>query len=159
MLRASAFLSLPVGANWQLNFRAIGQAAQSELVPGEQFGLTSVGVVRGYEEREVTGDNGLAGSFEVLMPTLMSNAPGEVDTGFHDLRLLAFVDAGVTRNRDGLTCDGLNTRCQLSSIGVGARFSVGQSLWRIDLARANDNARLTSSGDLRLHFFARFAFP
>ena len=159
MLRASAFLSLPVGDNWQLNFRAIGQATSSKLVPGEQFGLTSVGVVRGYEEREVTGDSGLAGSFEVLMPTLLPAPPGQLAIGFHDLRLFGFVDAGVTSNRDGLTCDGLKTSCQLSSIGLGTRFSFGQSLWRIDLARANDNARLTASGDLRIHFSARYAFP
>jgi hemolysin activation/secretion protein len=159
MLRASAFLSLPVGADWQLNFRAIGQATSSKLVPGEQFGLTSVGVVRGYEEREVTGDSGLAGSFEVLMPTLMSAPPGQGATGFHDLRLLVFGDAGVTRNRGGLTCDGLKTNCQLSSVGLGARFAFEQSIWRFDLARANENARLTASGDLRVHFSASYAFP
>jgi hemolysin activation/secretion protein len=160
VVRASAFGSLPIGANWQLNFRGTGQATGASLVPGEQFGLASVGVVRGYEEREVTGDSGLAGSFEVLTPLLMATAPGDTASGLNDLRFLAFADLGMTRNRgDLLNCNGLETRCRLSSVGLGTRFQLGRSRWRIDLARANSNARITASGDVRLHFAANIAFP
>ncbi len=159
LLRASAFASLPIGANWQLNVRATGQATGASLVPGEQFGLASVGVVRGYEEREVTGDSGLAGSVELLMPLLMATAPGDTAKGLNDVRLLAFADAGITRNRDLLACNGVETRCRLSSVGVGTRFMLGRSRWRIDLARANSTARLTATGDFRLHFAASIAFP
>jgi hemolysin activation/secretion protein len=158
-LRLQAFLSLPLADNWQMNFRGAAQAASAPLVPGEQFGLTGVNIVRGYEEREVTGDSGFAASFEALLPPMLSLAPGDIPTGLHGLRLLAFVDAGVTRNRNDQTCDGADRRCRLSSLGIGARFSVGTSSWRIDLARANDTARLTNRGDVRLHFSARMAFP
>lgn len=159
VFRGSGFLSLPVGENWQLNFRALGQATRDRLVPGEQFGLAGVGVVRGYEEREVAGDSGLAGGIEVMMPRLLPRFFGDPASGFGDLRLLAFADAGNVSSRDGLTCDGVRTTCTLSSLGVGVRFLLGTSRWRVDLARAGNTGRFTDRGDFRVHFDAAIAFP
>lgn len=159
VFRGSGFLSLPVADNWLLNFRALGQASRDRLVPGEQFGLAGVGVVRGYEEREVAGDSGVAGSFEVMMPRMRPRTFGDPAEGLGDLRLLAFVDAGNVSNRDALTCDGVRTTCTLSSFGVGARFLLGTSRWRIDLARAGNTGRFTDRGDFRVHFNAAIAFP
>jgi hemolysin activation/secretion protein len=159
VLRGSGFASLPVGENWLLTFRFFGQATPDRLVPGEQFGLAGVGVVRGYEEREVAGDSGMAGSFEVMMPRLLPRTFGDPAEGFGDLRLVAFADAGNVSNHDSLTCDGVRTTCTLSSLGVGARFLFGTSRWRIDLARAGNTGRFTDRGDVRVHFNAAISFP
>lgn len=158
VLRGSGFASLPVAGNWQLHFRALGQMTRDRLVPGEQFGLAGVGVVRGYEEREVAGDSGVAGSFEVMMPRLLPRTFGDPPTGLGDLRLLAFVDAGSVSNRDSLSCDGVQSSCTLSSFGIGARFLLGTSRWRVDLARAGHDGRFTDRGDFRVHFNAAIAF-
>ncbi len=159
VLYASGYGSLPFGSGWQLGYRAFLQATPDALVPGERFGLTTVGIVRGYEEREVTGDSAVAGSVELLSPALFASVGGSGRLAFGDLRLLAFVDAGAVFNQEGLPCDGAETRCQLSAVGIGVRFAVGPSQWRILVARANNAARETERGDVRLHFLASIVLP
>jgi hemolysin activation/secretion protein len=159
VLFGSGFGSRAFADDWQIAYRAFVQLTRDALVPGERFGLTSVGVVRGYEEREVTGDSAVAGSLELYTPVIRSAAVGDGEFAFGDMRLMTFVDAGEVRNHAGLNCNLVDTRCRLSAIGVGARFALGRSQWRLDLARANSNARETASGDLRLHFQASVVYP
>lgn len=159
VVHGSGFATLPLWDNWQLSTRAVLQATGDALVPGERFGLTTVGVVRGYQERELTGDSAIAASLELISPALVDAPLRSSATAFGDLRVSAFVDAGAVSNRQGLSCDGVGTTCHLSAVGIGTRFAVGASQWRIDLARANNNARETSSGDVRLHFLASIVFP
>ena len=50
--------------DYQLRGYLNGQLSDQALIPGEQFGIGGVRSVRGYEEREVTGDYGFQASLE-----------------------------------------------------------------------------------------------
>lgn len=148
VLRLQAFGAVPLPGNWQVSGRATAQATGDALIPGEQFGLAGTSAVRGYEEREVTGDSGLAASLEFLTP----------DIGGTGLRGVFFADAGTTHNRLGQTCDATQVRCSLSALGLGARFALGPSVWKFDVARAMQDGRGTDRGSVRLHFQASMPF-
>jgi hemolysin activation/secretion protein len=159
VLRLTGYAAMPIGGDWRMNFRLAAQYTADALVPAEQFGLAGSTAVRGYEEREVTGDTGALAGVELLLPAFFAPQPGSAAAGFGGLRLLAFADAGVVGNRKGLTCSAAETHCHLASFGLGLRFAVAGSQWRFDLARAQNNARQTQSHDVKLHFSGSLAFP
>ena len=149
LFRLGAFAALPIVGDWRLSYRLAAQATGDGLIPGEQFGLAGSTAVRGYAEREITGDAGVLGSVELITPALGSGA----------LRLLAFADAGGARNALGTDCSGGATRCTLASAGLGARFAIGPSQWRVDVARALREGRTTRRDSTRVHFQASLPFP
>lgn len=130
--------SLP--ANWRLSGRIDGQYAGEPLIPGEQFGIGGAYSVRGYEEREETGDSGGFASAEIWAPPLPL-----------DVRLLGFVDYGYVNNDQPLP--GERTNADLLSAGFGLRWT-----WRsnvslnVDFAHAFSNAFVTEAGDNKIHF-------
>lgn len=148
VLRAQAYAAWPLGGEWQLSARGQGQATGDALVAGEQFGAAGTSAVRGYEEREVTGDSGLAASLELMSPGLASSA----------VRAVLFGDAGSVRNRLGTACNATQSRCSVAAMGVGARFALGPSQWRIDVAQALKDGRTTERRDVRVHFQASLPF-
>jgi hemolysin activation/secretion protein len=153
-VRFGAFGALPLRASWQLLTRASGQWTDDALVPGEQFGLAGASAVRGYEEREVTGDSGGFVSVEVLTPNLFASKDDLTTT----LRLLGFADAGKVFNRLDTPCRLGQSRCSLAAIGLGARLGYRSLQLKLDLAHALKNANTTGRGDTRLHFQAIYAF-
>lgn len=52
-----------------LKFRALGQAASTNLLPSEQFGLGGMDTVRGYEERIFNGDFGALANLQLSLPS------------------------------------------------------------------------------------------
>jgi len=54
--------------DWLTKLTFSGQYSSNILVPGEQFGAGSAVSVRGFSEREVSGDCGFAGSAEIYTP-------------------------------------------------------------------------------------------
>ena len=123
------------------------QHSGDALVSGEQFGVGGAMSVRGYEERELSGDSGWQLSVELLSPRLGSDwLPATAD-----LRLLAFADAGEVHNQDGLACRAGSATCRASSVGVGLRLGWGPVQLRADVARAMQNAITTERGDWRAH--------
>lgn len=145
VLRAGANLAVPVFEDWSLGGRIAAQMANDPLVPGEQFGIGGAASVRGYLERELSGDSGLQASVELVTPKLGwlgSNA---------DLRLLGFLDAGQVNNRADAACHASKTRCTLSSAGLGLRLAWGPVQLRLAAARAFDDAATTQRGDWRGH--------
>jgi len=148
VLRAQAFAAWPVAGNWQLSARGMAQATGDALVAGEQFGPAGTSAVRGYEEREVTGDSGLSASLELMSPGIGATA----------VRAVVFGDAGTARNQLGTLCNATQSRCNLASVGLGARFALGPSQWRIDVAQALKEGRSTERHDLRVHFQASLPF-
>jgi len=62
--------SLALTADWQVRVAASGQWTRDQLVAGEQFGLGGMDSVRGFYDREVTGDRGYRGSGELYTPDL-----------------------------------------------------------------------------------------
>jgi hemolysin activation/secretion protein len=148
VMRLGGFAGVPVLRDWRIGLRLSAQASGDGLVPGEQFGLTGAGAVRGYEERELTGDSGISANAEFTSPALF-------DT---QLRVLGFVDGGMVRNNLGTACNGTATRCTLGATGVGARYSFGPAQLKLDVARALRDGRVTTRNSTRVHFQASVSF-
>ncbi len=145
VLRLSAQRSLPVLEDWQLTGRLTAQATGDRLVPGEQFGLGGAGSVRGYQERELAADQGLAASVEWMTPRLALGGAAL------DLRLLAFVDAGQLSNNGDLPCRAQQGSCSLSSFGIGARLGWSALQLRLSVAQARQDGSSTVAGRWRAH--------
>ncbi|MBC7686215.1 MAG: ShlB/FhaC/HecB family hemolysin secretion/activation protein [Bdellovibrionales bacterium] len=154
VLRFGGSLNAALPRDWRVQARLDGQMGNSGLVPGEQFGLAGSTAVRGYGEREITGDRGAVASLELLGPEL-GTAIGDAVQG---LRLLAFIDAGKVWNRLGTPCLNAQTTCMLSSLGGGLRLAAGGRQLRLDLAQAMKATALTDRRDLRLHVQASYTF-
>ena len=145
--RGGAQGSMPVLEDARVAARLSLQHSGDALVSGEQFGLGGALSVRGYEERELSGDSGWQLSVELLSPRLGTDwLPTTAD-----LRLLAFADAGEVHNQDGLACRAGSATCRASSVGVGLRLGWGPVQLRADVARAMQNAITTERGDWRAH--------
>ena len=152
--RAGAQASMPVLEEARLAARLSLQHSGDALVSGEQFGLGGALSVRGYEERELSGDSGWQLSVELLTPRLGTDwLPTTAD-----LRLLAFADAGEVHNQDGLACRANSATCRASSVGVGLRLGWGPVQLRADVARAMQNAISTDRGDWRAHIAISASF-
>lgn len=151
-LNAQALNSLPWGA--QLLVRASGQASRSALVPGEQFGLAGANVVRGYEEREVTGDEAALLSVELRSPDTSGWARGWLDR----LQWTAFTDAGRVWNHKGTPCRVGQTNCTLLSAGPGIRASKGSFQLKLDVATTLKPGNLTGKYDQYAHVQASYDF-
>ncbi len=147
-LHYGAFASMAVAEAWDLRVRFAGQFSADALVPGEQYGIGGVNSVRGYQEREVLGDQGLLVSVELTGPNLMPLV-GPAD---RVLRIFAFADAGQAFNHFGTPCLGTSARCSLASLGIGSRFEWGRLQARLALAGALRDAVRTRKNDARAHF-------
>ncbi|MEK8051500.1 ShlB/FhaC/HecB family hemolysin secretion/activation protein [Ideonella sp. DXS22W] len=152
VLRASANLAVPVFDDWQLAGRVAVQSAADPLVPGEQFGIGGAASVRGYHERELSGDSGLQAALELVTPRL-----GWAGDGV-DLRLLGFIDAGQVSNHADTACRPGHNRCTLSSAGLGLRLAWGPVQLRLAAAQAFDDAASTQRGDWRGHVSVNASF-
>jgi hemolysin activation/secretion protein len=147
--RFGADLDYSLPKNWQLRSRFAGQVANEPLISGEQFGLGGTHSVRGFDEREISGDNGYQFNFEVWTPVIVYN-----------LRFLGFFDTG-RRNLDD-PHPGQIAGESISSIGMGLRW-----YWKSYLSISLDGAHVlngingddvTKTGDDKVHFsvFLRF---
>jgi hemolysin activation/secretion protein len=154
LMRLGAFGTMFLPGAWQLQVRGNGQWSADPLVPGEQFGIAGADTVRGYEQREITGDSGVVATVEVITPNLIpaSGTPGAA------LRLLAFADAGKAFNRLDTPCRLGDSRCRLASAGVGARIVYGSLQLKLDVAHALKDAINTGKGDTRAHLQAIYGF-
>lgn len=152
-LRASAQVSTALVDDWSLAGRLSLQHTQDQLVPGEQFGLGGASSVRGYADRELAGDSGYALAIELSTPRLAADS-----TGAADLRLLAFADGGQVHNQGDLACRAGQTRCTLTSLGLGARLGWRTLQARLFLAQARQDGADTRAGDWRTHLTANLNF-
>jgi hemolysin activation/secretion protein len=135
---------------WSVKIAAAGQIASGPLFTSQQFYLGGVAFGRGYGSAEISGDNGMAGSFELRFDQKLSS---RYLTGY---QLYSFVDAGAAWN-DGFS---YNEGLALTSAGAGIRFFLIGDL-QADLAvafplsyRAPDN----STRSARLLFSLSSAF-
>ncbi len=155
-LRLDAQLQRPLsalGSAWRWQLRAFAQFTPDALVPGEQFGLAGAGVVRGYDEREVIGDNALAASFELWGPEL-----GGARWLGRGWRALGFVDAGRVSNRHDAQCRTGLTRCTLAAVGIGLRSGPGPWQLRADLAVPLKDGNRSDRHHAKLHVAASVTF-
>jgi hemolysin activation/secretion protein len=111
---------------WLLTGDLWGQVTTTNLIPTEQLILGGYNSIRGYEQSEVTVDDGLAVSFELHTPNFFyrNNKGGR---GARDnLYFLTFVDYGWGRNhklQEGEK-DGIN----LLGVGAGVRYYLGNAI-------------------------------
>jgi hemolysin activation/secretion protein len=135
---------------WSVKIAAAGQIASGPLFTSQQFYLGGAAFGRGYGSAEISGDNGIAGSFELRLDQRLNF---RYLTGY---QLYSFIDAGAVWNDGFSYADGL----ALTSAGAGVRFFLGSDL-QADIAvafplsyRAPDN----SSRSARLLFSLSNAF-
>ena len=143
-LRVSASASTAVFEGWQVQARAVMQWSGDALVPAEQFGLGGAGTVRGYEERELTGDRGGFASVELFTPAL----GGETVPG---LQLSVFADAGKVVTLDGAQCLAGRSGCELAAAGLGLRAGNPQTQLRLHAGAALRDGARTQKNRARVH--------
>jgi hypothetical protein len=124
---------------WVVSGKLRGQVSGDALISGEQFGLGGAAGVRGLEEREGTGDQGLLASVEVMSPQIVDG-----------LRLLAFTDSGQVRNHQAGA--GINAREGAAGAGFGLRYQWRRNLTlSVDWAHVLNGAGTTNKHDSRVH--------
>jgi len=121
---------------WSLKLAAAGQLASGPLYNSQQFYLGGLSYGRGYGSAEISGDNGIAGTFEVRFEQTPNWAY------LKSYQLYSFFDAGLAWNDGFRPSDGV----ALTSAGAGVRFTFPND-WRADLGvavplgyRAPDNS-------------------
>ncbi len=145
-LRFGANLDYALPGKWRFKGGYTGQWANEPLIPGEQLGLGGVNSIRGFEERETSGDRGHQLNLEVWAPPIANN-----------IRLLGFLDYGHRHLEEAIA--GLKTSDSLASMGVGLRWQWKNQLnLSLDLAHVLNGADPTDSGDGRLHFNVFYRF-
>jgi hemolysin activation/secretion protein len=126
-------------SGWVLSGKLRGQVSGDALIPGEQFGLGGAAGVRGLEEREGTGDQGLLGTLEALSPQIIDG-----------LRLLVFTDSGQVRNHQAGA--GINALEGAAGAGFGLRYQWRRNLaLSVDWAQVLNGAGTTNKHDNRVH--------
>ncbi|WP_250479967.1 MULTISPECIES: ShlB/FhaC/HecB family hemolysin secretion/activation protein [unclassified Caballeronia] len=129
------------------------QRASSPLVSPDAFHAGGMYSVRGYQEGELAGDNGVGGTVEVFTPAWSVFGGG--------VQLSGFVDAAHASNRDGALCDVRHMRsaCTLVSTGAQVVWSSGRA-WRVQgaLARAMVSGPTTDVGSWHVLAAATYLF-
>ena len=132
-------------ANWGWNFagRLHGQWSDHALIAGEQLGLGGANSVRGFADREVSGDYGYFWNIEAKAPEVL----------MPQLRPILFVDGGEAYSR------ATHHNESVMSAGGGLRWNVQQLEASLDLARVLDrNSANPENIRTRLHFSLFYKF-
>ena len=150
ILRFGASAGHAFFGDWQFRLLFNGQYTGNTLVSGEQFGFGGSAGGRGYLEREVSGDQGYAGTAEIYTPDLARFLfiPGA------GLRLLGFYDDGVTFKNH--PARGEDDRKEPASAGAGLRMTYSKYFvfaldWGYALHSLSGEGA-TRSGDSSIHF-------
>ena len=142
-----------------LSWRANAQHSPHALISAEQFGIGGASTVRGYAERELVGDRGVATSVEwsTSLPWPLQNT--SQSGASPQLLGTVFIDAGLVSNHLGTVCKSGKTTCSIAGAGIGLTVSQGRR-WSVkaDLARALTGGTTTQKGGYRLHFLSSLAF-
>lgn len=154
-LRVDQMLTLPWKFSWVLN--ALFQQATGKLLPSEEISLGGYATVRGYDENEVIGDNGILIKNELRSPPI---ALPKFKIISQNMQFLVFLDFGYTYDADESILN--KQRETLGSIGPGIRYTFGRCVnvrfdygWQLDsIMRKVDDSHKHSRG----HFAAHCAF-
>jgi len=139
LLRYGASINHIFAQGWELSARVNGQRAQEPLIAGEQFGLGGADSVRGFEAREISGDDGIQFNLETYTPRF---GPG--------LRLLGFAEGGKVKLANAQAGDLI--RANVLSLGLGLRWQwQGRLSLSLDFAHVINGAASTTDGEEKLH--------
>ncbi len=125
-----------------VSFRLNFQFAGNHLLSTNQFGIGGAQSVRGYQQSQFVGDNGIQGSIEFQFPALHD------PDGVAIVKLLPFIDAGTVWN-SGSTNTGTQS---LLGIGLGTTYQpIRNLILRLDygiplINIATSSNNLQSSG-------------
>ena len=111
---------LPKGLAW--NVKAHLQFSDGALLGSEQLGLGGYFSVRGFEEREVNGDEGLLLINEIRTQNYDLSSVLHLPFRSGSVQLLGFWDYGLVRGRND------SEDYILSSFGVGGRYRLGSNV-------------------------------
>lgn len=135
---------LPSGFSWWMNL--VGQLSSGRLLPSEQFSLGGWATIRGYEENEVIGDNGILFKNEWRTPDWRMPYSKRQD---HGLQFLFFCDLGwvnqinpaiLAKSHDWLGSAGPGVRYHFNDHLV-CRFDYGFQLHQINRLIAEQGFR------------------
>ena len=120
IFRYGANVSYAFGGDWQARALINGQMTNDSLVPGEQYGIGGANSVRGFQERQISNDEGYSGSLELYTPDICKLFGV---TAFQS-RFLAFYDRGYVSRKNPLP--GETVSSEIASIGPGLRITDGK---------------------------------
>ncbi len=136
-----------------LRFMVDGQYSGEPLIPGEQFGLGGItNDIRGFEEREAAGDNGIRFNAELWFPKRSARSAST----------LLFLDGGYVELENPQPGDNFNE--ELISVGIGFRWYLFDKLnLELDLGHVlngvDENITgATRDGDEKIHFNVIYRF-
>jgi len=134
------------GRGWLLNIQGESQYAGEPLISGEQFRLGGLHSIRGLQEREVAGDDGILASLEVYTPAIANGH-----------RFLTFTDFGQYWRAEALP--GEIESDSIWTVGLGWRWNYqNQFNAAVDVGYVLDGALLSNPGDVRVHFSFGYSF-
>ena len=116
---------LPLDFTWTV--RGEVQESDANLLPSEQLGLGGYATVRGYDEREVNGDNGFLVSTEVATPPVSLFQLFGNQKIKDQLQFLGFVDYGGTSLHQVTPAD-IHPNNNLLGVGPGLRYVINPYL-------------------------------
>lgn len=151
--RFTGFVDKTLSGGFGVNARLELQYSPHKLFSAEKIGLGGAASVRGYLEREFSGDIGYLARIEA------SATPPALAEGLR-LRPYLFLDHGRVRNHGDMPCrDGNGSSCSLSAAGIGARFGFRKNASAsLDVGRALERGLATSPGDVRAHLAVNLVF-
>ena len=115
--------------DWLLGLRLHGQYTKDNVVSCEQLGAGGLYTVRGFNERTISADTGLVGSFEIFTPEFIPKS-----------RFVLFADYGTLYNNN----ENLAFRSEtLGSVGLGYRYTDEKNgiSFRLEYAKIVDDVR------------------
>jgi len=131
-----------LGRGFGLLLSASGQAAGSALPGLEQIALGGEASVRGYTTNELSGDSGVQGTMQLLLPPLQRQLGDGLTLSAN---AYGFLDAGYVWNRTGPD-DGL------AGVGAGVDFAADAYLSAtLEFGVALDDAGDTKRGDTTVY--------
>lgn len=147
ILRLAGQLTRDLPRDFQVRAGVRGQYTSDVLLPGEQFGAGGAGgglLVRGFNDRALARDSGLAAHVELYSPELCSAYVR------WRCRALVFYDKGYFRsNRD---LPGELRRNTVRSVGVGVRMNIYKNVdLQVDYGRVVRSSIVPQEDKNRLH--------
>lgn len=134
--------------------RLDGQWAASPLISNEQYSAGGLESVRGYQESEFLGDDGMRLSLELRSPSYASLIPVDAIDEFY---FLAFTDAAKVWFDDAT--GGQEKSSELIGAGFGMRVGAGKYIGAaLDLAWPLKDGEESEQGEIRPHFSVELGF-
>jgi hemolysin activation/secretion protein len=142
----------PLLWGWSIDGKLEGQWASEALISNEQFGAGGIDSVRGYDESERLGDEGMRESLELRTPPLLAGLSPRIEKSY----LLCFGEAAQLRITNAEP--GNPDFYHLLSTGVGWRFKARGLSVDLDAAHVFDEGAATGAGANRGLFRVNYGF-